>query len=79
MSTINKNDHATNVKKVCESQELGSLLSLNSFTQVQTTHYTHKLVDIAHINWKKKLKRKVWVGFGKSHIKENPFCDFPHQ
>ncbi len=51
MSPISKNDSATNVKKMCESQELGSLLSPNSFTQVQTTHYTHKLAHIAHINW----------------------------
>jgi hypothetical protein len=34
MSPISKNDSATYVKKVCESQELGSLLSPNSFTQV---------------------------------------------
>jgi hypothetical protein len=58
MSPISKNDSPTNEKKVCESQELGSLLSPNSFTQVQTTHYTHKLAHIAHIDWQKKLKRK---------------------
>jgi hypothetical protein len=58
MSPISKNNNATNVKKVCDSQELGSLLSPNSFTQVQTTHYMHKLTHITHINWQNELKRK---------------------
>jgi len=59
MSPISNNDSATYVKKVCESQELGSMLSPNSFTQVQTTHYTYKMTHIAHINWQNKFKKRV--------------------